>query len=141
MTAISPGRCLCFAIRSASRSITALYDAKLAESGLTNGQFTILRLLAGRGPTRMTELKTICEVQQSTMSREIKLLTGRGLVELAASEDARSKPVKITAQGRRTLRQAETLWDEAHAAMADRLGQSTFDDLLETLADVRRALN
>ena len=140
MTAMSPDRCLCFAIRSASRSITALYDAKLAAAELTNGQFTILRLPAGRGATRMTVLKEICEVQQSTMSREIKLLLSRGLVEYAAAPDSRSKPVGITAAGRRTLLRAEALWSEAHALMIERMGQSDFDDLLASLASLRHTL-
>ncbi|NKC01209.1 MAG: MarR family transcriptional regulator [Pseudomonadales bacterium] len=133
----TPSDCVCFAMRSAARAVTALYDTKMAEANLTNGQFTILSVLSGRGRLKISELQKVCQVEQSTMSREVRTLRERGLVERVPSEDARVRLFQLTRTGKQKLKQAEVLWGEVHDEMRSSLGLSAMTGLLDSLNDIK----
>ena len=51
-----PEGCYCFAVRSAARHVTQLYDQLLAPVGLRVTQFSILAKLKRRGPLTINAL-------------------------------------------------------------------------------------
>ena len=136
----SPSDCVCFSIRSATRAVTALYDTKLTEVGMTNGQFTILRLLAGREALRVSELKDICQVEQSTMSREIKTLCRKEFVSRLASKDARERLYVITNSGKQAFTEATDLWEKVHHQTLALLGDKKMNELLQLLEELRSSV-
>ena len=52
----TPSNCTCFNLRKATRAVTQAYDDALKPSGLRATQFTLLSVVAGRGPSGMTDL-------------------------------------------------------------------------------------
>ena len=54
--AVETQECNCFALRSAARHVTQLYDQFLAPSGLRATQFSILAKLRRLGPLTINEL-------------------------------------------------------------------------------------
>src|SRR3954465_8869802 len=82
-------KCTCFNLRKASRAVTQLYDEFLRPSGLRATPFSLLMLIRGLGPLRITELAEEAVMDRTTLKRNLELLQREGLVHIASGEDAR----------------------------------------------------
>jgi DNA-binding MarR family transcriptional regulator len=61
-------------------------------------------------------------LDQSTLSRNLRVLEGEGLIEIALVEsDLRRRAVWLTETGARRLEAAIPVWRKAHARLAKRL--------------------
>lgn len=105
--------CHCLAARRYARAITRLYEQKLRPHGLRATQFSVLAVLALKGPTPMGELAHLLVLDRTTLSRSAALLQRNGWVEPAPSQDARERPLRLTPAGRRKLEEAFPAWKEA----------------------------
>ncbi len=105
--------CHCLAARRAARAITRLYEKKLRPHGLRATQFSVLAALALKGPTPIKELAEILGLERTTLTRIGALLERNGWLTTAESEDARQRPFRLTAAGRRKLEGAFPAWKEA----------------------------
>ena len=77
-------QCHCFNLRQVTLAVTALYDKYLQEAGITVQQYSILWHSKELGPLSITELALTMNLDRTTLSRNITLLTKRGLMETAA---------------------------------------------------------
>lgn len=78
---------------------------------LTNVQFGVLNVLAGRGEASQRELGDVLDLDRSTVAGLVTRLEARGLVTRArADDDRRRNVVRLTDEGRHVLR------DTVHAA-------------------------
>ncbi len=102
--------CLCFAARRAARAITQAYDHQLRPSGLRATQFALLAFLITSGPAPVQQTADFLGMDRTTLTRNLKPLTQKGLVHLQSGKDRRVKIVAITADGRRKAEQALPLW-------------------------------
>jgi DNA-binding MarR family transcriptional regulator len=129
-------RCVCAALRMATRSVTQLYDNALRPSGLRATQFHILAQIYGSGGANITELTRALVIDQTTLTRSVALLERAGLVKFAAKKDGRVKFVELTAKGLRNLRKAEPLWAAAQKKMLQSIGSgwTTLNMELDRLA-------
>lgn len=101
------------AARSRARRLTLAYEAALAPLELTGGQFSTLIAVAHADRPAISELAEHLVMDRTTMSRALRPLERRSLVELEPDpEDLRSKRVKLTPQGRKLLDQAIPLWQQ-----------------------------
>lgn len=105
--------CHCLAARRYARAITRLYEEKLRPHGLRATQFSILAVLALKGPTRMGELARVLGLERTTLTRSAALLRRNGWIRDARSEDARERPLELTPSGRRKLEEAFPAWKAA----------------------------
>jgi DNA-binding MarR family transcriptional regulator len=128
--------CACSRIRRAGRAITQLYDDALAPSQLRATQFGLLRALAKRGPLRITELAAELLLDRTALSRNLDPLCERGLVEVSAGADARTRRIVLTAAGKRALATAEPHWLAAQQAVAQRIGAERIATLYALLEEV-----
>ena len=139
-TAASPAAsspaCACGRLRRATRALTQLYDDAMAPAGLHLTQFSLLRTLARRGPTRITELAAAALLDRTALSRNLDPLVARGLVAIVPGKDARTREVSLTRSGARAIRAAEPYWKRAQADVAKRLGSAKLDALIATLAEI-----
>jgi DNA-binding MarR family transcriptional regulator len=92
--------CACKNLRRTARAVTQLYDETLRPSGLRVTQFTLLVAVAVSQPVPITRLADALALDRTTLARDLKPLTERGLVEVAAGEDRRVRVVRLTRQGR-----------------------------------------
>ena len=114
--------CTCFRLRRTARRMTLIYDQYLAPSGLTLTQYSLLANLVRRDPPSVHDLAEVMGMDRTTVTRNLKPLLARGLLDLVRGEDRRSKLVAVTEDGQRTWDTARALWRAAQNDINRRLG-------------------
>ncbi len=130
--------CNCISLRRASRRLSLYYDACLAPAGLRATQFSMLAILAQRGPLRVNALASLLDMDRSTAGQNVKLLERDGLMALLRSPtDGRSREVQLTAAGRAKLAAALPLWNEAQHSFEALNGEADAASLRASLQGLR----
>jgi DNA-binding MarR family transcriptional regulator len=127
-------RCTCFNLRKAARAVTQLYDEFLRPSGIRTTQFSLLMLIRGLGPIRLTELAEKAVMDRTTLKRNIELLQREGLVRVTPGADARVREVSLTGAAVKRLGEALPLWRRAQARITKELGEARSERLLGDLS-------
>lgn len=122
--------CLLQSTRRAARAVTAAYEAHLAPTGLSAGQFTLLTALAVAPVPSIAELGRRIGADRTTVSRLLAPLKARALVGPGETRTA----LALTAQGTALYREAIPLWEAAQAELLARLGEDEATSLRATLA-------
>jgi DNA-binding MarR family transcriptional regulator len=131
--------CFCATTRRAARMITRMYDRALTPSGVTAGQFEILSNIRGRQSVDQQALVAAIGSDQTTLSRNLKVMLELGWIERARDgADRRQNRYRLTRGGAATLRQAQGLWEQAQAEMQGRLGGSS-NRALQVLREIATA--
>jgi DNA-binding MarR family transcriptional regulator len=123
--------CACRNLRRTARAVTQLYDDTLRPSGLRITQFTLLVAVGLSEPVPITRLADALDLDRTTLARDLKPLTERGLVEITPGEDRRTRVVRLTRQGRDAVARAYPLWRQAQA----RIVQGPAADRWRVMAD------
>ena len=98
---------LCFALYSASLTMTKVYKPMLRELGLTYPQYLVLLVLWERDDVMVSELGARLFLDSGTLTPLLKRMEGMGLLERRrSSEDERQVLVTLTAAGRELRRKA-----------------------------------
>ena len=129
--------CLCFNVRKASRIVTQIYDDLMSDTGLRGTQFTIVVMIAVNESITISKLAEALVMDRTTLTRNLKPLQKQGLVEIIPGVDRRTRSVKLTSLGIRTLKQALPLWRTAQKRASERFGKVRLENLLSEL----RAIN
>ncbi len=117
--------------RLAARRITLALDRLLAAHGLTSARIGLMAQVATAEDDTLGALARRCGMDQSTLSRNLRVLEREGLVELVTAErDLRRRAVWLTEAGLRQLDAALPAWRAAQAALAGHLSA----DLVRELA-------
>jgi len=132
-----PATCMGLHIRRASRILTQVYDSALRPTGLVVNQFTLLVAIHLFEPVPITQLAQELFADQTTVTRNIKLLERQGFVAIAPSEDRRIKLVSLTVEGQTVLAKALPLWEEVQAKLRQHFGEQKWQDLLSLLTEVK----
>jgi DNA-binding MarR family transcriptional regulator len=132
--AARPADCNCFAIRSAARHVSQLYDQILAPTGLRTTQFSILAHLK-EGPRTINALAQ--KMDRTTLGRNILPLERDGLLATAsAPSDRRAKVLRLTKAGEDRLRAARICWTDAQARFEATFGAKRAANLRSLLRAV-----
>ncbi|WJN58066.1 MULTISPECIES: MarR family winged helix-turn-helix transcriptional regulator [unclassified Pseudomonas] len=131
-----PTQCLCTKLRRASRGVTRIYDEALADVGLNAAQFSLLRYLQRLGQPSISALAEAMGLDRSTLGRNLRVVEGRGLLQLGGGTDQRSRQVALTDAGVRVLEQGAPLWERAQQELALRLGADKRAELMALLDDL-----
>jgi DNA-binding MarR family transcriptional regulator len=108
--------------RLAARRITAFLNRRMQDSGLSLVQFGLIAQIAAARDDALSELAERTGLDQSTLSRNLQVLEGAGLIEIAAGEkDARRRAVWLTEKGALSLEAGLVDWKRAHGELAERL--------------------
>jgi DNA-binding MarR family transcriptional regulator len=109
-----PEDCNCFAVRSAARHVTQLYDQFLAPAGLRTTQFSILAKLKRAGPLTINALADDMVMDRTTLGRNIQPLERDALIRIEpAPSDRRAKVLHLTKAGERRLQAGLKAWTKA----------------------------
>lgn len=116
--------CLGTRVARLQRVVGRRFDLALRPLGLTLSQLEVLAALQlWAEPARPGEIAEVLHVERSTMSRNLALLERDGrVVPVSTSPSGRSMTVSLTAAGRRTLAEANSLWAGVQADLLDLLG-------------------
>lgn len=132
------GKCLGMRTAYLHRLVSRRFEQALRPLGLSIPQLEILSaLILGGGPRRPSELAERLGMERSTVSRNLALMTRRGLVETTeTSPTGRSLWVTVTVGGRSALAKAEQAWQRAQTDVQTAIGPEaagTMDDWLVSL--------
>ena len=139
-----PKGCTSFKTRQLARLLSRQYDAEIAKAGLKGTQFSMLCSVPREGSITPGELAQTMGLDASTVTRNLQPLVEAGWLVLEAGNDARSRHVRITAQGYSKLVEAASHWELAQQSINSRLGVErviALHDLLDeciSLLDVAR---
>lgn len=129
-----PASCMGLHIRRASRIVTHLYDEALRPTGLVINQFTILVALYLARSMAVTHLAQELAADQTTLTRNLKLLEKRGLVKMEPGSDRRVRLASLTDKGHEALAQAMPLWEQVQTELQQAFGQQQWQPLLALLS-------
>lgn len=117
--------CTSMRLQAAAKLAMQVYAQYFNESGLTGPQFAALAFLYRDGGLSVGRLAELLDTDQTTVTRNLRLMEQRGLVRQdVAPEDRRRRIIQITADGRRVFRAALPNWQQAQAELARRLGDA-----------------
>ena len=126
-------RCLCLHLQRAARATARRFDLALRETGLNNGQFSILMALNRPEPPKLGEVASLLAMDRTTLTAALKPLERRGLVAIGPDpDDRRSRRLSLSDAGRDILVQAVPIWRRTHDEV---------DALLGDAPDLRDGLN
>jgi DNA-binding MarR family transcriptional regulator len=130
--------CAAGTLRRANRVVSRLYDSFLKPSGIRATQYTVLSIIAARGPVSVNQLATMLVMDRTTLARDLKPLEREGFIKVSIdSADNRVRLAAITEKGRATLELAQPLWQQAQQHMAKALGE---ERLLSLINELREAV-
>jgi DNA-binding MarR family transcriptional regulator len=130
--------CVCSTLRMVSRAVTQLYDDILRPSGLRVTQFTILGAIARLGAPNLGQLEYMLAIDQTTLTRSLKLLERNGAIDRVPHPDGRIKAMTLTSKGRKALEAARPLWARAQDRVLRELGTTAWADAQRRLAHLLR---
>ncbi len=132
-----PLTCMGLHVRRASRILTQIYNDALRPVGLVANQFTLIVAIDLMGTTAIGTLAQELYTDQTTLTRNLKLLEKKGLINIEAGEDRRVRIVSLTDLGSETLAQALPIWEQVQIDLADRLEPQKWQTLLSLLSDLK----
>jgi DNA-binding MarR family transcriptional regulator len=90
------------------------------------------------GEPTQGELGKLLALDTTTLTRTLRLLMKSGWIVAKAGEDRRQRLLRLTFSGRQKFQKTLPHWDRAQKHLQRRLGQSTWNQLGELLAEVTR---
>lgn len=133
-------RCAIGNLRKTSRTATLFGDAVLQPAGLKVTQFTMLGSIAEQGTLSVGQLADKMLMDQTSVTRSLKLLKDMGLVRSIRGQDGRTRLISVTDEGHRKLDEIMPLWEATYAMISAKLGQEHLDHLLSELDLVNSVL-
>lgn len=130
-------RALPIALLLAREATLRPFRAELDAIGLTVQQWRVIRVLAEGVPRTAGELSERCVLMPPSLSRILKTLAERGLIERVGADDARLRMFAITPEG---MAQFDAMGPKAEAIYArfeEKLGPGKMDLLLDLLSELR----
>lgn len=119
--------CHCTNARRAARSLTELYDAALAPTGLKVTQFALLRATGRIGEPTISALAEATGLDRSTLGRNLRVLERAGHVRLGPGRDERTRLVEVTEAGADAVAAAVPIWERTQAAIAAEVGAAEIE--------------
>ena len=121
-------------LHRAGQFATDAFMAEAHSSGLTPRQFAVVTTIAEEEGLTQTELVERTGIDRSTLAEIVGRLLGRGLIHRKrAKEDARAYAIKLTAQGWKSLREAEPAATATDTRLLGALPPSKRQDFIDLL--------
>lgn len=127
------GICHCFNLRRAGNKITAMYNNKIAQAGLTGSQFSILSYIWHYEPINTSRLSELLFLERTTVVRNLKLLEKEDFIEYQRGH-GRERPISLTEKGKKKYREAKILWEQAQEEMEAKLGSEGMEMFQKVIA-------
>ena len=131
---------LTIALLRAREAVTAQFRDHVAAGGLTLPQWRVIRALAGGTELDTTTLAHCCVILAPSLTRIIKTLEGRGLIEKVPARDRRQRVVRLTGDGEAMFTEMWAVSKTKYAAIEAAFGRAEMLDLVETLNRLRAVL-
>lgn len=135
---MKPSICNCLNLRRASAAITKIYDEKLAPSGLTVSQYSILLHLKLLGPVSVSDLAIKIRLDRTTLVRSLKPLEATSLIIDVSQKGSRNRQLQLTEKGAEKCIEAEYQWKDAQNVIEQKIGKENIEKLTSLLSMIER---
>jgi DNA-binding MarR family transcriptional regulator len=133
------GPCACTQLRRAARKVSALYDQALQPVGLTITQHALLVNVARAGEISRTALAAHLGMDRTTLTRNLAPLEKEDLLIPVPGADRRERLIRISAKGRRKLRQSYQLWLDTQKKFSQSIGSAALEQFRAALTAAEAA--
>jgi DNA-binding MarR family transcriptional regulator len=120
--------CHCLNIRRTGQAVTNRYNQHLIPSGLSTGQFSILKFLTHLRKISVSKLAIEMRLDRTTLVRNLKPLEEKGLV-IDVANKGKNRQLELTEAGRQVYQNALLLWQDAQNEMEQLLGKDGLEAL------------
>jgi len=128
--------CAAFRFRMAARAVTRLFDAALQESGIRSTQFAILVAVAKKQPISIHVLSETLFIDQTTLTRSLKLMRKEGFLAVSERSTMRQRFVTLAPKGEQALARAMPLWRSIQERFVQEVGLRQWAELRDELAEL-----
>ncbi len=109
----------------------------LAETGITEQQWRVLRVLAEYGPQSSSTLASRASLLFPSLTRIAQTMHAKGLITLSRDEDDRRRQmIAITSDGQKIIDEKADRALEIVAEIKQRIGEDKYELLLDILAQL-----
>ena len=116
-------RCYCAAARRAARRMVRLYEDALLPAGVNPAQFELMQHLRARPGVSQGRLAVAVDLDQTTLSRNMRGMLAAGWVTAeAGTKDRRVQSYALSEAGMNVLQAAMPLWEQVTARVAASVG-------------------
>lgn len=133
--------CLCFNLRRASRLVSQVFDQALKPTGLKVTQFSVLMGVKAMPKARLGQLARVLGLERTSLTRNLDLLSSRGLVAMQSGKDKREQLASLTPKGVAALETALPHWRKVQDKMIDLLGSEAMDSFIGQLRGLSAELS
>jgi DNA-binding MarR family transcriptional regulator len=128
-------KCVAFALRKSALTVGRIYSAQMAEAPLRGPLFSLMMTIRRTGPATISALAREVGLERTTLTRDLRSLEQRGLIQISAAE-ANSKLVVVTTLGEREIAQSLVYWEAAQKRVLEALGAERWQRMRSDLAAV-----
>jgi DNA-binding MarR family transcriptional regulator len=114
--------CYCASLRQAARAISQKYEAALRDTELTITQLTLLMMLAQMQRPRVNDLAEGLAMDQTSLSRTLRIMERDGLIAAVAGDDKRESRWILAPRGQQRLKRAMPVWRATQKSVEKLLG-------------------
>jgi len=133
-------RALPIALLRARESTLRPFRKELEKIGLTVQQWRVIRALAAGNPLSASALSEMCVLMPPSLSRIMKALSERGLIERVEDSDARRRMVQITTEGLAKFNAMSGRSTEIYLQIENAFGAAKMNQLLDLLIELRESV-
>ncbi len=117
------GECLFTRVRMLDRVVTRIFESELRPLGLRVTQMMLLIPLMHLRESTATDLGRLLHLDKSTLSRNLTRVIDNGwILEREGDGDGRVRQLRLSASGRRMVKEALPAWQRAQKRTREALG-------------------
>jgi homoprotocatechuate degradation regulator HpaR len=131
---------LTIALLRARDAVTAQFRDHVGAAGLTLPQWRVIRALAGGTTLDTTTLAKSCVILAPSLTRIVRYLGDRELIEQVPTRDRRQRVIKLTPQGEALFTEIWQISQLKYAAIEEAFGKDALRDLVVSLNRLRACL-
>lgn len=130
--------CACATLRKASRSVSRLYDAALADAGVSSAQLPILRAASRQAWLPLNALAEQLFMERTSLYRTLAPMVQAGWIKVESGRagPSRSKLVALTRKGRTVTTAANVHWDVVQTRIVESFGTQRWQSLQKDIVEL-----
>jgi DNA-binding MarR family transcriptional regulator len=102
--------CFCITARGLANRLTQLYDQRLESCGLKVTQYSVIKKIVKQPEITVSELATQCQLDRTTLTRNLHVLEKNGWIDFTEGFDKRQKRVRLRSEKANAFQAACATW-------------------------------
>lgn len=125
--------CIGARVRKLHRAVSKVYEDAFRPYGVSLSQMNIINMIAARGACDQVSIAKALDMDVSTLSRVLRGLRDKGLVDIGLGCDERTHVVSLTKSGSALVEETFEFWKESQARVRALIGKELSDLLVQRI--------